>query len=452
MPDLGVATVLAKHVSAGHAARGASSAVQVLGSVGLQDGHVVARAYRDAKAMEIIAGSNEYASRSCGACPEHYSRLTIGNSQEDPVPDKKALVKCLIWDLDNTLWRGTLLEDPKVELFEGLTDVIRTLDSRGILQSIASKNDYDLTWQRLEEAGLAEYFIQPRIGWGRKSDSVREIADALQFAMGTIAFIGDLPTERAEVSFHHPKVRCYPAEEAPSLAGLPEFSPAVVTVDARNRRQMYQANARRDAEKESFNGPDEEFLRSLDLQMVIKRADDEDLSRAEELTVRTSMNATGVYYPDVVLRSLLGDPDHEVLTVTLTDRFGSHGAVGVLLLEYHPAVWHLKLLATSCRVVTFGAVSVLLDWLVDQAARAGAHFAADFRPTSRNRMMDVARWFAGFTNEDCDCLAGSGLAGDRDDIQCLHLAADRREAPTTMKVVAPDLAAPAAQVAAAPFH
>jgi methoxymalonate biosynthesis protein len=360
------------------------------------------------------------------------------------VPDKKSLVKCLVWDLDNTLWRGTLLEDPKVELFEGLADVIRTLDSRGILQSIASKNDYDLAWQRLEEAGLAEYFIQPRIGWGRKSDSVREIADALRFALGTIAVIDDLRTERAEVSFHHPEVRCYPAEEALALAGLPEFSPAAVTADARNRRQMYQANARRDAEKESFNGPDEEFLRSLDLQMVIKRADDEDLSRAEELTVLTSQrNATGVYYPDVVLRSLLGDPGHEVLTVTLTDRFGSHGAVGVLLLEYHPAVWHLKLLATSCRVATFGAGSELLNWLIDQAARAGAHLAADFRPTSRNRMTDVARWFAGFTNEACGCLADSGLASDRDDIQCLHLAADRREAPTTMKIVAPDLAATA---------
>jgi methoxymalonate biosynthesis protein len=369
------------------------------------------------------------------------------------VPEMKSLVKCVVWDLDNTLWRGTLLEDEKVELFDGLADVITTLDSRGILQSIASKNDYDQAWQRLEEAGLAEYFVQPRIGWGRKSDSVREIADALQFAMGTIAFIDDQPTERAEVTFHHPEVRCYAAEQALTLPGLPELSPAAVTVDARNRRKMYQANARRDAEKESFNGPDEAFLRSLDLQMVIKRADDEDLSRVEELTLRTSqMNATGVHYPDAVLRGLIADPDHEVLTVTLTDRFGSHGAVGVLLLEYHPAVWHLKLLATSCRVVTFGAGSVLLNWLVDSAARAGAHLAADFRPTSRNRMMDVAYRFAGFTNEACDCLADSGLTGDRDGIQCLHLTTERRADPTTMTVAAPDLAATAVRVAAAPFN
>lgn len=367
--------------------------------------------------------------------------------------DKPVLVKCLVWDLDDTLWRGTLLEDPEVELFDGLADVITTLDSRGILQSIASKNDYDLAWQRLERTGLADYFVQPRIGWGRKSGSVRDIADSLQFAPGTVAFIDDQPAERAEVAFHLPEVRCYAAEQALTLPGLPEFTPAVVTVDARNRRRMYQANLRRKAEKDSFTGPDEEFLRSLDLRMVIKRADDEDLSRVEELTLRTSqMNATGVHYPDGVLRGLLADPGHEVLTVTLTDRFGPHGAVGVLLLEYHPAVWHLKLLATSCRVVAFGAGSVLLNWLVDQAAQAGAHLAADFRPTDRNRMMDIAYRFAGFTNETCDCLEEAGLANGWGDIQCLHLTAGRREAPTTMDVVTPDLAAIAARRAAAPFN
>jgi methoxymalonate biosynthesis protein len=375
------------------------------------------------------------------------------------VSDKPALVKCVVWDLDNTLWLGTLLEDPDVELLEGLADVIATLDSRGILQSVASKNDHDLAWARLEKSGLAEYFLHPRISWGRKSDSVREIADALQFALGTIAFIDDQPTERAEVTYHHPEVRCYTAEQALALPGLPEFTPAMVTVDARNRRQMYVANAARDSEKESFNGPDEEFLRTLDLQMVIKRADGEDLSRVEELTLRTSqMNATGVHYSDAALRGLLADPEHEVLTVTLTDKFGSHGAVGVLLLEYHPQVWHLKLLATSCRVVTFGAGSVLLNWLVDQAAQAGAHLAADFRPTSRNRMMDIAYRFAGFTNDPCDCLAtlgrggGGEVGGGEADIQCLHLTTTRRGAPTTMTVVSPDLAATAVRVVAASFN
>jgi methoxymalonate biosynthesis protein len=363
------------------------------------------------------------------------------------VPDAPTLVKCLIWDLDNTLWQGTLLEDPGVRLPDEIRDVIITLDARGILQSIASKNDHDLAWQRLEDLGIAEYFVHPRIGWGRKSDSVCGIADELNFAMNTIAFIDDLPSERAEVSFRAAEVRCYPAEQAASLPARPEFRPGVVTVDARRRRQMYQASFRRDAERESFAGPDEEFLRSLELVMAIKRADEEDLSRVEELTLRTSqMNATGVHYSDAALRGLLADPGHEVLTVTLSDRFGPHGAVGVMLLEYRPEVWHLKLLATSCRVVSFGAGTVILNWLIDQAARAGVHLAADFRRTDRNRMMDIAYRFAGFAEDPCACLtstsaASAASAGERDGVQCLHLAAAPRPGPTTMRLTAPDLTA-----------
>jgi methoxymalonate biosynthesis protein len=357
------------------------------------------------------------------------------------VSDKPTLVKCLVWDLDNTLWQGTLLEDPDVQLSDEVRDVIGKLDSRGILQSIASKNDYDLAWQRLEKLGIAEYFVHPHISWGRKSDSVYDIAGQLKFALNTVAFVDDQPSERAEVAFRSPEVRCYTAEQAVSLADLSEFSPEVVTVDARRRRQMYQASFRRDAERESFTGPDEEFLRSLDLVMTIKRADEEGLSRVEELTLRTSqMNATGVHYPDAVLRGLLADPDHEILTVTLTDRFGPHGAVGVLLVEYHRAVWHLKLLATSCRVVSFGAGAVILGWLSDQAARASMHLAADFRATERNRMMDIAYRFAGFAEESCECMAELDPVADRDGVQCLHLIAVPRDASEAMRLISPDLA------------
>lgn len=123
--------------------------------------------------------------------------------------------------------------------------------------------------------------------------------------------------------------------------------------------------------------------------MTISRATGEELTRVEELTLRTSqMNATGVHYPDAALRALMSDPQHEVL-----------------LLEKRPYVWHLKLLATSCRVVSFGAAAAILRWLIDQAASAGVHLAADFRATDRNRMMEVAYRFAGFTDQACPCTA-----------------------------------------------
>lgn len=350
--------------------------------------------------------------------------------------DKVSMVKCLVWDLDNTLWQGTLLEDGEVRLSDEIRKTIVELDARGILQAVASKNDHEPAWQRLEELGVAEYFVLARIGWGPKSASVRAIADELNFAHKTIAFIDDQPAERAEVQFHLPEVRCYEAEAAAGLPGLPEFTPRARTIDSGKRRQMYQAGFRREAERADFAGPDEEFLRSLELEMRIFPATEAELSRVEELTLRTSqMNATGVHYSDETLRGLLADPGHEVLVVTMDDRFGTHGAVGVVLVERLARVWHLKLLATSCRVVSFGAGAVILNWLVDQAARAGVHVVADFRRTERNRIMEIAYRFAGFAESGCACLAGAAAGG----IERLHLAAERREGSGVVKLIAPEL-------------
>ncbi|WP_264927533.1 HAD family hydrolase [Streptomyces sp. A012304] len=363
----------------------------------------------------------------------------LGAVSEPAGRHRPSLVKCLVWDLDNTLWQGTLMEGDDVVLTDAVREVVHTLDARGVLQAVASKNDHDTAWQRLEKLGIAEYFVLPHIGWGPKSRAVRAIAERLNFAHGAIGFIDDQPAERAEVAHHLPDVRLYAAELAVSLPRRAEFTPAALTVDSGRRRQMYQAGFLRDSARSDFEGPDEEFLRSLRMRMRIARATAEDLTRVEELTLRTSqMNATGVHYDDAALRALMSDPRHEVLVTHLSDRFGPHGAVGVLLLEKHPSVWHLKLLATSCRVVSFGAGKVVLRWLIDQAARAGVHLVADFRPTDRNRIMEIAYRFEGFTDRACGC--GRELPAVTDEgVRRWHLEPSRQEAPTTMALDTPAL-------------
>ena len=114
-PEVVSATVLAKYVSSRHAAAGAAAAVQVLASAGARDGHAVARAYRDAKLMEIIEGSNEIcelilAGHALGTrFDNHLGRTPVS-------ANGTTTVKCLVWDLDNTLWQGTLLEGDDVRL------------------------------------------------------------------------------------------------------------------------------------------------------------------------------------------------------------------------------------------------------------------------------------------------------------------------------------------------
>ena len=101
---------------------------------------------------------------------------------------KETKIKCVIWDLDNTIWNGVLIEDSSVILRDRIKGIIEVLDQRGILQSIASKNDYDLAMAKLRELGLDEYFIYPQINWGPKSISIKEIAKSINIGMDTISF------------------------------------------------------------------------------------------------------------------------------------------------------------------------------------------------------------------------------------------------------------------------
>ena len=118
----------------------------------------------------------------------------------------KQTIKCVVWDLDNTVWDGILLEDREVVLRPHVVDILKTLDERGILHSVASRNDHDLAMAKLEEFGIAEYFLYPQINWNPKSGSVAQIAKDINTGLDAIAFVDDQPFEREEVAFTHEKV------------------------------------------------------------------------------------------------------------------------------------------------------------------------------------------------------------------------------------------------------
>ena len=77
--------------------------------------------------------------------------------------------KCLVWDLDGTIWDGILIEDENVKLKKNISQILQALDQRGILQSIASKNEHKLAMNKLVEFGLDKYFIYPQINWNSKA-------------------------------------------------------------------------------------------------------------------------------------------------------------------------------------------------------------------------------------------------------------------------------------------
>ncbi|MEV4256664.1 HAD-IIIC family phosphatase [Spirillospora sp. NPDC049652] len=306
-------------------------------------------------------------------------------------------LKCVVWDLDDTLWEGVLLEGGGARLRPGVAEVLRALDERGILHSVASRNDPDAALAALERLGVADYFLHPQIGWGAKSTSVEAVAKALNIGLDAIAFVDDDAFERGEVGFQLPQVRCIDAADAADLAGRPEFTPGTVTADARRRRLMYRAESRRQEVQERFDGPAEEFLATLDMRLVIAEAGPDDLRRAEELTVRThQLNTTGRTYSMAELDAFRTSPDHRLYVMRLEDRFGPYGTIGLTLLEQDGSDWTIRLLLMSCRVMSRGVGGVVITFLRRLARDAGARLLAEFVPNGRNRMMFVTYRFNGF--------------------------------------------------------
>ncbi|HYP26945.1 MAG TPA: HAD-IIIC family phosphatase [Blastocatellia bacterium] len=311
--------------------------------------------------------------------------------------DETKYVKCLVWDLDNTLWSGVLLEDRGVELRDNVTRVIKELDGRGILQSIASKNDPAKAMAKLDELGLGEYFLYPQVNWNSKASSIKEIARLINIGLDTVAFIDDDPFERGEVNHQLPDVLCVDAGELDGLLDRAEMNPRFITEDSKQRRLLYFHDIERKKAEEEFIGPKDEFLATLGMKFSISRAREEDLRRAEELTLRThQLNTTGYTYSYDELKGFLESDRHRLLIAGLEDKYGSYGKIGLALIECDDRSWTLKLLLMSCRVMSRGVGTIMLNHVMALAKRAGCRLFAEFIPNEVNRLMYVTYKFAGF--------------------------------------------------------
>lgn len=310
---------------------------------------------------------------------------------------QRGKIKCVIWDLDHTLWSGILSEGDQVALTQDVKNIIETLDSRGILQSVASKNNAEPVMEKLEEFGLSEYFLYPQIGWQAKSQSIQRIADNINIGKDTLLFIDDQPFEREEVSSVHPEVSCADVNIIPELLSLPALNPRFITDESKMRRQMYMNDSRRNKFEESFEGPKEAFLDSLDLEFTIDFAKEQDLQRLEELVARTNqLNTTGRIYNYEELDAFRLSDEYIMLTCSLNDKYGSYGKIGLALIHIQQDSWTIIALLMSCRVMARGVGSVLLNYIINSARLASKRLIAEMIPNNRNRQMQVTYRFTGF--------------------------------------------------------
>jgi FkbH-like protein len=294
-------------------------------------------------------------------------------------------IKCVVWDLDNTLWDGILVEDgpANLRLKSHIVETLKQLDERGILLSIVSKNNLDEALVALKIFGIQEYFLCPQISWAPKGQGVEVIARQLNIGMDTLLFVDDSEFELQQVQAMHPEVRVLNAERFLEIAGM-EGCQVPVTAEGRERRKMYQVESERQNVAGSFGDDYMNFLRCCDIRLNIQPMTQSNLQRVHELTQRTNqMNFSGNRYEKSVLERILSSPELDSYVLDVEDRFGSYGVVGFSIVDNRVPL--MTDLMFSCRVQSKRVEHAFLAHVIRKyVAMTGKDFCANYRKTPRN--------------------------------------------------------------------
>lgn len=294
--------------------------------------------------------------------------------------------KCIVWDLDNTLWEGTLIEDgpEKIRIRQEVVDVIKETDRRGILHSVASKNNHEDAFKILRMCGLDEYFLHPQINWQPKSQAIARIAQLLNIGVDTLAFVDDQPFEREEVRSALPQVCVIDTADFRTLPLRSECQ-APITEESRQRRLMYRQEEQRKTVLETFNGDYKGYLKECLIRLTIGALNEENLERVYELAQRTNqMNFSGNRYPRPQLREIMASQNHRTFVLRCSDRFGNYGIVGFAVLDTREP--RLLDLMFSCRVQGKRVEHAFLEFLLRKFTHGRSRdFFVNYRKTSKNQ-------------------------------------------------------------------
>jgi len=313
-------------------------------------------------------------------------------------------IKCVAWDLDNTLWDGILIEsDPsQLCLRPGVAETIRALDERGILQIVVSKNKEEDVLPVLKRLGIDDFFVCILASWDAKSTNLEKAAGLLNIGINSFALIDDSAFERSEVRDALPMVRTYEETilEANKLLSLPELD-VPVTADSVKRRRMYQTEAKRRQAAETSGEGNLDFLRRCQLQAILSRPETEDeILRSCELLQRTNqLNLSGRRYSPDAFRRHLKETDRECLICKCADRFGSYGQVAYLEAQPKGDTLYITEYAMSCRVAAKCLESALSKALLEHYSASGiCRIELTGSRTDRNGLLIDSFTAAGYDN------------------------------------------------------
>lgn len=319
---------------------------------------------------------------------------------------KGAARKCLVLDMDNTLWGGVIGEDgingvrighgdAESEAYLAFQRRIKTMKDRGILLAVCSKNNIEdieeLFNTRTEMPLQLSDFSAQAIGWEAKHLGLVNIARQLNIGIDALVFIDDNPAETALVQDQLPEVECIllppdPACFVATLDSLCSFEKSAILAEDTEKTKQYAAEAAR--QQFSTNVPDmDDYLHSLQIVVHIRDVCPEDLLRVHQLFSKTNQfNVTTKRYSLGELETFMHAPGHILRITSMRDRFGDLGIIGAYLLIERGPMLHIDSLMMSCRAMGRGVETVMLNDIKQHFMTSPSleTLEATFVPTTKN--------------------------------------------------------------------
>lgn len=316
--------------------------------------------------------------------------------------------KCLVLDLDNTLWGGVIGDDgvdgiqigketSEAEAYTAFQKYVLALKERGVLLAVCSKNE-----ESAAKAGFShpdtilhlDDFVAFQANWESKDQNVRRIANMLNIGLDSLVFLDDNPMERAIVREHVPEVavpEVMGGDVASYIRAIERngyFEVVSVSEDDRKRSEAYHANQKR-VEMQDAAGSYEDFLESLDMRAKIAPFCHVYYDRIAQLTNKSNQfNLTTQRFTRADIERMAEDPRYITLYGRLQDRFGDNGLVSVVIAEKEGKGVHIRLWLMSCRVLKRGMEEAMMEALAKKARLSGGEkLIGYYYPTAKNGMV-----------------------------------------------------------------
>ena len=299
--------------------------------------------------------------------------------------------KCIVLDLDNTLWGGVVGEDgmsgiaislqPPGSYYIAFQQALRDLHDRGIILAINSKNNLEEALEVIRKHPnmiLKEnHFAAIRANWDEKTENMRSLAKELNIGLDSMVFLDDSPYNRADMRSVLPEVEtpdlpADPAHYAKFLHSLPHFASGAITDEDKMRVNLYVTERlRKEAEKSYSNR--EEFLKNLGTELRFFEDDPVSLARLAQLTEKTNQfNVKKRPFSENEISGYMRSDGYAVFHAQAIDQFGDQGIIAFALVRKDADRWHIESLLMSCRVIGRGIEEAFVAEIASRAAAAGA--------------------------------------------------------------------------------